>query len=83
MKTIEQLEKEIEELGEELGSWCESCGDMLDSKDEWKIKDAQLKTLKDVLELIDERIEHYDLKLDTKSQVALERLKEIIKGIMK
>lgn len=41
---------------------------------------AHLQALKDVLELIDERIEHYDLKLDTSSQVCLTQLKIKIQG---
>ncbi len=42
------------------------------------LKDALLIQRKTFLELINKRIEHYDLKLDTKSQVALTQLKRLI-----
>ena len=33
-----------------------------------------------IMKIIDDRMEHYDLKLDTKAQVALESVKQKIKG---
>ena len=33
-----------------------------------------------IMKIIDDRMEHYDLKLDTKAQVALESVKQEIKG---
>ncbi len=56
-KTEKELKEEIEDLEEELGSWCESCGEMFDSKDEWKIKKAQLKTLQEYKAEIKQAIE--------------------------
>ena len=72
MKTIKELEAELENV-KEITTFEQRDAKRFDVF-------ARIETLKDVIELINDRIEHYDLKLDTKAQVALTQLKKRIEG---
>jgi len=67
MKTIKELEAEISGTSQEAQYY----------RNENRIKK---EALEEVLELIDEKIEYYDIKLDTKAQVCLIKLKARIQG---